>query len=193
MRATGTEATVSAERISAAIHVACGQKVMIDRDLATLYGVSVKALNQAVRRNLDRFPDDFMFQLTWEEARSLRSQTVTLKPERGATSPSRIVTKRGTHLKYLPLAFTEQGVAMLSSVLRSARAVIVNVEIMRAFVRLREALATNSELAKRIDQLEARIDARLADQDEAIVEILQAIRQLMTPPTTGPKRRIGFV
>jgi hypothetical protein len=193
MRATGTEATVSAERISAAIHVACRQKVMIDRDLATLYGVSVKALNQAVRRNLDRFPDDFMFQLTWEEARSLRSQTVTLKPERGATSPSRIVTKRGTHLKYLPLAFTEQGVAMLSSVLRSARAVIVNVEIMRAFVRLREALATNSELAKRIDQLEARIDARLADQDEAIVEILQAIRQLMTPPTTGPKRRIGFV
>jgi hypothetical protein len=166
---------------------------MIDRDLAALYGVPVKALNQAVRRNRDRFPDDFMFQLTWEEARSLRSQAVTLAPARGTSSSSRIATKRGTQLKYLPLAFTEQGVAMLSSVLRSARAVIVNVEIMRAFVRLREALATNSELARRIDQLEARIDARLADHDEAIVEILRAIRQLMTPPTTGLKRRIGFV
>ena len=135
-----------------------------------------------------------MFQLTWEEAGSLRSQTVTLKGERGPASRSRIVTlKRGAHMKYLPLVFTEQGVAMLSSVLRSARAVVVNIEIMRAFVRLREALATNRELAKHIDQLERRIEKRLADQDQAIVEILRAIRQLMAPPTAGPKRRIGFV
>jgi ATP-dependent Clp protease ATP-binding subunit ClpA len=179
-----------AQRISDAIHFVRGQRVMIDRDLAALYGVAVKALNQAVRRNLERFPPDFMLQLTWEEAERLRSQTVTLK---GGPAIASGPEKRGAHLKYRPLAFTEQGVAMLSSVLRSARAVIVNVEIMRAFVRLREALATNSELAKRIDQLEARIDARLAGQDKAIVEILQAIRQLMSPPTTGPKRRIGFV
>jgi predicted ATPase len=129
-----------------------------------------------------------------EEGGSLRSQTVTLKGERGPASRSRIVTlKRGAHMKYLPLVFTEQGVAMLSSVLRSARAVVVNIEIMRAFVRLREALATNRELAKHIDQLERRIEKRLADQDQAIVEILRAIRQLMAPPTAGPKRRIGFV
>jgi ATP-dependent Clp protease ATP-binding subunit ClpA len=185
---------VSTQRISGSIHIARGQKVMVDRDLAELYGVSVKALNQAVRRNPDRFPEDFMFQLTWEEAGRLRSQTVTLNGKSASASRSRIVTlKRGANMKYLPLVFTEQGVAMLSSVLRSARAVVVNIEIMRAFVRLREALATNTELAKRIDQLEARIEKRLADQDHAIVEILQAIRQLMSPPATGPKRRIGFV
>lgn len=167
---------------------------MLDRDLAELYGVSVKALNQAVRRNPDRFPKDFMFQLTWDEARHLRSQTVTLNGESPRPSRSRIVTsRRGAHQKYLPLAFAEQGVAMLSSVLRSTRAVAVNIEIMRAFVRLREALATDSELARRIDQLEARIEKRLADQDHAIVEILRAIRQLMSPPAPGPKRRIGFV
>lgn len=185
---------VSPQRISGAIHIVRGQKVMVDRNLAELYGVTVSVLNQAVRRNRNRFPDDFMFQLTRDETERLRSQVATLNNGRGPASRSQIVIlKRGANIKYLPLAFTEQGVAMLSSVLRSARAVIVNIEIMRAFAHLREALATNSELAKRIDQLEARIEKRLASQDEAIVEIMRAIRQLMTPPTTGSKRRIGFV
>ena len=185
---------VSPQRISSAIHIVRGQKVMVDRNLAELYGVTVSVLNQAVRRNRNRFPDDFMFQLTRDEAERLRSQLATLKNGRGPASRSQIVIlKRGANIKYLPLAFTEQGVAMLSSVLRSPRAVSVNIEIMRAFVRLREALATNRELAKRIDQLEVRIDKRLAGQDHAIVEILEAIRQLMSPPSTGPKRRIGFV
>ena len=113
------------ERIESQIFLVRGQKVMLDIDLASLYEVEAKALNQAVKRNLDRFPTDFMFQLTGEEAERLRSQIVTLK------------TGRGQHRKYLPYAFTEQGVAMLSSVLRSRRAVLVNIEIMRAFVRHR--------------------------------------------------------
>jgi hypothetical protein len=182
------------ERIAHAIHFVRGHRVMIDRDLAALYGVSVKALNQAVRRNPDRFPEDFMFELTWQEAAALRSQAAPSPSTSASTRSDRAArSRRGANLKYLPLVFTEQGVAMLSSVLRSARAVIVNVEIMRAFVRLRAALAANSELARKIERLEARTDARLAEYDEAIVEILQAIRQLMKPPPTEPKRRIGFV
>lgn len=101
--------------------------------------------------------------------------------------------KRGANIKYRPRVFTEQGVAMLSSVLRSPRAIAVNIEIMRAFVRLRELFTASRELAKRLDQLEARVDRRLGDQDQAIVEILQAIRELMTPPESAPKRKIGFV
>jgi hypothetical protein len=134
---------------------------------------------QAVKRNAARFPEDFMLQLSAPEWAALRSQFVTLK------------TGRGQHRKYLPYAFTEQGVAMLSSVLRSPRAISVNIEIMRAFVRMREMLASNQDLAKRIDQLEARIGKKLATHDEAIAAILSAIRELMHPP--APKRRpIGF-
>jgi hypothetical protein len=124
------------------------QNVMLDSDLAALYGVDVKALNQAVRRNKERFPTDFMFQLTREEARSLRSQTVTLD------------IGRGRHRKYLPNAFTEQGVAMLSSVLRSPRAVRVSIEIMRAFVQLRRMLGANEELARKLDALEQKYVGR---------------------------------
>jgi hypothetical protein len=151
---------------------------MLDADLAVLYGVPTKVLLQAVRRNAERFPEDFMFELSNQELRDLRSQ---------------IVTSSWGGRRTTPCAFTEQGVAMLSSVLRTPRAIAVNIEIMRAFVRLREIFAANAELAKRLDELEARIDKRLADQDQAIVEILQAIRQLMNPPATGPKRKIGFV
>jgi hypothetical protein len=167
---------------------------MLDADLASLYGVSTKALNQAVKRNLDRFPDDFMFQLSWEEAGDLRPQAAGsgTPSERRPRSQS-VTLRRGTNIKYRPRVFTEQGVAMLSSVLRSPRAIAVNIEIMRAFVRLREVLATNKELAKRFAALEARIEKRLADQDQVIVEILQAIRQLMNPPANAPKRKIGFV
>ena len=109
------------------------------------------------------------------------------------TLPQSGTLKRGANVKYRPRVFTEQGVAMLSSVLRTPRAIAVNIEIMRAFVRLREALATNKELAKRFAALEARIEKRLGDQDQAIVEILQAIRELMNPPANAPKRKIGFV
>ena len=174
-----SKALAPVQDITRSILVLRGHKVLLDEDLATLYGVETKVLVQAVKRNAARFPEDFMLQLTAPEWTALRSQFVTLKPG------------RGQHRKYLPYAFTEQGVAMLSSVLRSPRAIAVNIEIMRAFVRMREMLASNHELAKRIDQLEARIGKKLATHDEAITAILSAIRELMNPPL--PKRRgIGF-
>jgi hypothetical protein len=160
------------ERVERTILRVRGQNVMVDSDLADLYGVHVKVLNQAVRRNRKRFPSDFMFQLTMEESRSLRSQTVTLK------------SARGRHPKYLPLAFTEQGVAMLSSVLRSPRALAVNVEIMRAFVQLRRLLGSHAELARKLDALEHKYDGQFA-------AVFQAIRELMAPPKPS-SRRIGF-
>jgi hypothetical protein len=154
-----------------------GHRVMLDVDLAALYGVPTKVLVQAVKRNLARFPADFMFHLTEQELRSLRSQIVTLDD---AAKPG-----RGRHAKYLPYAFTEQGVAMLSSVLRSRRAVQVNVEIMRAFVRLRDLVAHDQELARRLDVLESKYDRQFK-------VVFDAIRELMMPPP-APKRRIGFV
>jgi hypothetical protein len=160
------------ERITSAILLLRGHKVMLDADLAALYGVETKVLNQAVQRNLERFPEDFMFQLTQEEAALLRSQTVTLK--RG----------RGQHRKYLPHVFTEQGVAMLSSVLRSSQAILVNIEIMRAFVKLRQLLATNEDLAKKLVALEKKYDGQFK-------VVFQAIRELMEPPVRK-KRPIGF-
>ena len=149
-----------------------GLNVMLDRDLAELYGVDVKALNQAVRRNRERFPSDFVFELTRRETESLRSQIVTLKKG------------RGRHRKYLPYAFTEQGVAMLSSVLRSPRAVRVNIGIMRVFVRLRGVLASHADLLRRVDALQEKYD----DQFEVVFE---AIRDLMVPPQRS-RKRIGF-
>lgn len=149
-----------------------GQRVLLDEDLAVLYGVEVRSLNQAVRRNKDRFPEDFMFTLSHEESASLRSQSVIL--ENG----------RGKHRKYAQHAFTEQGVAMLSSVLRSPRAVLVNIEIMRTFVRLRQFLASNAELARKLAELESRYDARFK-------VVFEAIRELMSP-SPRPKRSIGF-
>jgi hypothetical protein len=172
------KAQVAAERIADVILVVRGCRVLLDADLADLYGVPTKVLLQAVRRNAERFPEDFMFGLSIQELRDLRSQ---------------FVTSSWGGRRTRPCAFTEQGVAMLSSVLRTPRAIAVNIEIMRAFVRLREMFAANSALAKRLDELEARIDTRLADQDQAIVEILRAIRQLMSPPMARPKRKIGFV
>ena len=146
---------------------------MVDADLAELYEISVKILNQAVKRNRSRFPEDFMFQLTAEESDSLRSHFVTLK------------IGRGRHRKYLPYAFTEQGVAMLSTVLRSKRAVRVNIEIMRAFVGLRRMLTSNEELARKLAALERKYDAQFKG-------VFDAIQELMAPPT--PKRRkIGFL
>lgn len=173
----GRKVDATHPEIAPKIRVIRGQRVMLDSDLAELYGVATKVLNQAVRRNIRRFPDDFMFRLTEEEADSLRSQIVTLK-EPG----------RGEHRKYLPLAFTEQGVAMLSGVLSSERAVTVNIAIMRAFVVLRRAAASIVALSRRLDEISAQYDAH----DEKIQAIFAALRQLMTPPPDDPKRRIGF-
>jgi len=161
-------------RIAEAIHRLRGERVMLDADLARLYGVPTKALIQAVKRNAERFPSDFTFQLSTQELAALRSQIVTSKLGRGGRRTS-------------PYAFTEQGVAMLSSVLRSARAVQVNVEIMRVFVRMRKMLSTHRELARRVDQLERK----LGQHDEEIATIFQAIKQLMIAPTKASKR-IGF-
>lgn len=154
------------------IYLIRGQKVLLDKDLADMYGVDTKRLNEQVRRNITRFPADFMFQLNEDEYASLRSQFATLKGGRGA------------HRKYLPNVFTEQGVAMLSSVLNSEQAVQVNIAIMRAFVQLREFAASNRVLSKRLDEMEQKYDSRFK-------VVFDAIRQLMTPPGKD-KRKIGF-
>ena len=163
------------DRFAGLIVLLRGQKVMLDRDLAALYGVTTKVLNQAVKRNLARFPTDFMFQLVAEEAELLRSQIVTSNPGRGGR-------------RHLPFVFTEQGVAMLSSVLRSVRAVKVNIEIMRAFVRLRQLLAANADLERRLAELESRCDLKFKDVFEAIRELLDRPDPLQ--PEHG--REIGF-
>ncbi len=164
-------ARVDTDMIQRAVVRIRGQNVMLDSDLASLYRVDVKALNQAVKRNRQRFPPDFMFQLTAGEIAPLRSQIVTANPGRGGRRTP-------------PYAFTEQGVAMLSSVLRSRRAVRVNIEIMRAFVRLRRMLGANEELARKLDALERKYDGQFR-------AVFQAIRELMTP-SRRPQRTIGF-
>ena len=150
-----------------------GQKVMLDRDLARLYGVTTGNLNKAVKRNVERFPEDFMFQLSKDEANPLRFQFGSLK--------------RGQHAKYLSYAFTEQGVAMLSSVLKSKRAIQVNIAIMRVFVKLKEIISNHKELALQLTKLEHKV----AKHDQEIQNIFDVIRQLMSPPEK-PKRQIGF-
>ena len=174
------------ERIQSKILLVRGQKVMLDSDLAELYGTTTGALVQAVKRNLDRFPADFMFQLSAEEFAALRSQAVTSNTGRGGRRTA-------------PYAFTEQGVAMLSSVLGSPRSVAVNIEIMRTFVRVRELAITHGDLGKRLNELEEKTEA-LALQHNAfsrntrnqLKQVFDAIRDLMTPPDP-PKRPIGFV
>ena len=167
---TSNKSMVPVERIEKAILYVREQKVIIDTDLAVLYGVETKVLVQAVKRNIERFPPDFMFQLNDEEYRILRSQSVTSSDWGGR--------------RFRPYAFTEQGVAMLSSVLRSPRAVQVNIEIMRAFIRLRQLLSSNRELERKLDVLEKKYDAQFK-------EVFEAIRRLMAP-TEVKKRRIGF-
>jgi len=173
---------IAVEVIATRILELRGEKVMLDRDLAKLYGVPVKVLNQAVKRNIKRFPGDFMFQLSWEEVESLRSQIVTLNK----SEPE--VSRRGKHIKYLPYVFTEHGVVMLSSVLNSERAIQVNILIMRAFTKLREILLTHKELAAKVEALEKKY----AEHDQTIKEIFEAIKQLLEPPLTKEKRIIGF-
>ena len=165
-----TSGLIPLERIQQQIFLLRGQKVMLGQHLAELYGVPVKVLNQAVRRNRERFPDDFMFQIDSVELDNLKSQ---------------IVTSSWGGNRVAPYAFTEQGVAMLSTVLRSTRAVQVNIAIMRAFVRLREMLLTNAELARKLADLERKYDSQFK-------AVFDAIRQLMAPPPGPPKPEIGF-
>jgi hypothetical protein len=186
-----TKEIIPIEHIAQAIFVIRGEKVMLDSDLAALYCVETRVLNQAVKRNADRFPDDFMFRLTLAEAQRLKSRIGMSKrqgfeAEEVASMSSQIVMRfRGG--RYRPYAFTEQGVAMLSSVLNSDRAVKVNIAIMRAFVKLRETLETNRELARKFEELERRV----GKHDQEIAAIIEAIRQLMSPPKQ-PGREIGF-
>lgn len=199
MKARGSEqkhkALEAGQKIEQSILMVRGHKVLLDADLAWLYGVEIKALNRAVQRNVARFPSDFMFRLTREEWASLRYQIGTLNTPAPATPKAlgsqtvSLKSGRGEHRKYLPYAFTEQGVAMLSSVLRSPRAVQVNIEIMRAFVRLRRILAANAELAKRLDELERRVGTH----DDQFVQVVRAIRALMEPPPAPSTRgKFGF-
>jgi hypothetical protein len=173
-----TSITLPDESIEDTILLIRGKRVILDHDLARLYGVTTRALNQAAKRNLDRFPEDFMFQLTkaeteeWQRLKPLRSQIVILKKA------------RGTHLKYQPYAFTEHGILMLSSVLKSPRAVQVNIQIMRTFVRLRQMLASHDSLIERLDELEENYDAKFKI-------VFSAIRQLMNP-RARKRKPIGF-
>jgi hypothetical protein len=171
---------VAAPAIEKRIFVVRGRQVMLDEDLAGLYGVETKRLVQQVKRNLKRFPGDFMFQLSKVEAEALRSQIAT----------SNDGQSRGGR-RYAPYVFTEQGVAMLSGVLRSDRAIAVNIEIMRAFVELRRVASSFAELEKRLEQMELDIGARLSEHDEQLRQIFEALRQLIAPPPQR-KRSVGF-
>ena len=165
---------VPLERIERRIFLIRSQKVMLDRDLAELYGVSTKRLNEQVKRNRDRFPEDFMFRLTLAEGRAVlasRSQFATLK--------------RGQHLKYAPYAFTEHGAVMAANVLNSPTAVRASIQVVRAFVRLREILATHKELARKLEEMEKKYDAQFK-------VVFAEIRKLMQPPALPPKPPIGF-
>ena len=162
---------IAAPTIESRILVVRDRRVLLDEDLAELYGVETKRLVEQVKRNIERFPADFMFQLDKTEAAALRSQIATSNPGRGGR-------------RYAPYVFTEQGVAMLSSVLRSERAVRVNIEIMRVFVRLRQVMSTQADLVRRLDELEQRYDGQFK-------AVFDALRQLVAPPERS-RRRIGF-
>jgi hypothetical protein len=174
---SNTESLIPIDLITSKILFIREEKVLLDKDLAELYGVESRILNQAVKRNMSRFPDDFMFQLTPDENRLLRSQFVTLK--------------RGEHSKYLPYVFTEQGVAMLSSVLNSPRAIQVNIAIMRAFVQIRKFLYSNDVLAKKLKELERKTIRKFFDQQKQINIIFETIKQLIIEEEK-PKRQIGY-
>jgi hypothetical protein len=165
------QSVIPVERIISSIYLVRGEKVMLDSDLAQLYGVTTSRLNEQVKRNIDRFPRDFAFQLTRAEFDSLRSQIAILKDG-----------GRGTHRKYLPYVFTEHGVAMLSSVLHSKKAVEVNISIIRAFITVRQMLATNRDLARKVQE-----------HDQKITVLVDAVQKLLTPPPAPKKNPIGYV
>ena len=173
-------ALVPAQDVTRAILVLRGQRVLLDAELAALYGVTTKRLNEQVKRNAERFPEDFMFRLTPAETESLnRSHFAT-------------GSQKHRDPRFPPYAFTEHGAIMAATILNSPRAIEMSVYVVRAFVQLRELLSSNKELARRFAQLEARLDKKLAEHDEAIAAILSAIRELMVPPPPSKKRGIGF-
>ena len=166
---------ISDEVITSKIYLIRGMKVMIDKDLAELYSVPNKVLNQAVKRNIKRFPEDFMFELNYDEYKALRSQIVTLKKG------------RGEHSKYLPFVFTEQGVAMLSSVLNSDRAIMVNIQIIRIFTKMRELLMTHKDILLKLEKIERKV----LDHDEKIKLIFEYLKKLLIQPKQE-RKQIGF-
>ncbi len=173
-KTSSTSSVILGKIVEKRIFILRGQRVVLSSDLADLYQVQTKVLIQAIKRNKERFPEDFMFQLTTEEVTAIsRSQFVTLK--------------QGQNIKYAPYAFSEQGIAMLSGVLRSPTAVMVNIEIMRAFVRLREIIATNSSLLKKVEAIEKRLEGH----DKNIHEVFQMIREVLNPAKQN-KRHIGI-
>jgi phage regulator Rha-like protein len=203
---TSATAALTAEQVDSSILVIRGQKVLLDEQLSGFYGVETRVLVQAVKRNVERFPVDFMFQLNREEWVAIRSQFATsiLRPQIVMSSlesqnvPARLrsqsvtlKTGRGQHRKYAPYAFTEQGVAMLSSVLRSQRAVEVNIAIMRAFVRIRQMLSAHKDLAERLDKLQRQMRDRDAGVDEQFRHVFSLLEQLFAPPKQ-PHKTIGF-
>lgn len=182
--ASRSDMAAAVECLDSLIYEIRGQKVILDADLAAIYGVETRVLKQAVRRNLEKFPSDFMFQLTREESRRLqrlRSQTVILK--------------RGQHLKHLPYVFTEHGAIMAANVLNSPRAAQMSVFVVRAFVRMRIALSDNRELTRKLAALEKELKDRLDVHEAAIVTILQRVMDIVDPPALPeppPRKRIGF-
>lgn len=178
------QALAKVEPIESVIHVIRGQRVILDSDLARIYGVETRALNQAIKRNRKRFPDDFLFQLNQKEGQE----------ELGSRSQS-VILKRGQNIKYLPYVFTEHGAVMAANVLNSGRAVAMSVFVVRAFVKLREVLSGTDELAKKLDDLERKLTARQDVHEKAILQLFAQIRDLLRPPPPQPKpkrRRIGF-
>jgi hypothetical protein len=189
------EAPPADASIHGRIHVLRWLKVMLDRDLAELYGVPVRQLKQAVRRNRERFPEDFMFQLTTQEAEASRSQFATLNhgpwddtlgPE-GVSRSQTVTLKQGHNVKYAPFAFTEHGILMLANVLRSERAIAVSIHIIRVFARMREAMADQQEVLRKIDQLEAKVIGHDAD----LQDVFRKLKELISP-SEGQRPRIGF-
>lgn len=184
-----TLALVPIDRVQQRIILIRGERVNLASELGKLYGVSTKRLNEAVKRNLARFPEDFMFQLTWDEAENLKSRIATLNGEARDSSRSQIATlNRGKNFKYRPHAFTEHGAIMAATVLNSPQAVNASLFVVRAFVQLRELLSTHTQLAFKLAELEQRLETH----DGQIIALIDAIRELMTEPDDPPKPPIGF-
>ena len=178
---------IYADGIVSRISTLRGYKVMLDNELALLYGVTTKRLKEQVKRNIDRFPEDFAFMLSWDEVTLLRSQIATLKTNEDSAPAQPNADKRGKHVKHRPYAFTEQGIAMLSSVLNSKRAIRVNIAIMRAFVKIRQFMALNSDILQKLSELEHKI----GQHDQDIISLFSAINRILKDESK-PKGTFGF-
>ena len=192
-----TNLPIAVEQIDGMIRTIRGVRVMLDRDLAKIYGVPTKAFNQAVKRNRQRFPEDFMFRLTQEEAKALqasRSQTVTSSRRKDLLRSQFVTSNQRGGPRYLPYAFTEYGALMAANILNSTRAVQMSIFVVRAFAKMREALRGTPELARKLAALEKKLTARLDVHEAAIVQVLREVMQILNPPPEPepPRRRIGF-